>query len=147
MNEVILIGNLTRDPSLAYTPTTNTPVASFRLAVSRQSRDGGADFIPCKTFGRQAENLERFKHKGDELAVRGRIETGSYKNKDGETVYTTEVICDRIEFIRGNKGAPSGETTGEPKFEPAGKLTPSVPDTWQDDISDPWEAAEDDIPF
>lgn len=135
MNQVILIGRLTSDPSLSYTSGTNTAVASFRLAVSRETREGGADFIQCKAFGVQADNLQRWKHKGDEIAVQGRIETGSYKKSDGTTVYTTEVVCNRIEYTHGSK-ANSEASREEPlRSYEEGEL----PDTFQQ--------AEDDIPF
>lgn len=150
MNEVILIGNLTSNPTLSYTQASQTPVATFRLAVSRDTKDKGADFIPCKVFGRQAEALEHYKVKGDELAVRGRIETGVYENKDGVKVYTTEVVCDKVQFTRGSKYAShsSGEEgDGEPKFTPAsGFEKPSIPN-FEEDMSDTWQSAEDDIPF
>lgn len=104
MNTVILIGRLTSDPSVSYIPDSEMAVASFRLAVNKDTKDGGADFIQCKVFGKQAENLQRWKHKGDEIAVQGRIETGSYTKKDGTKVSTTEVVCNRIEYTNGSKG-------------------------------------------
>lgn len=150
MNNVILIGNLTADPKLSYTANTNTAVASFRLAVSRPTKDGGADFIPCKVFGRQAETLEQYKKKGDEVAVHGRIETGSYKDKDDRTVYTTEVICDRVEYTRGSKGDATTRSDDEPseekKLKPAKEMREQTKIDW-DDLPDSFEQAEDDIPF
>lgn len=147
MNTVILIGNLTADPKLSYTANTNTAVASFRIAVTRPTKDGGADFIPCKVFGRQAETLEQYKKKGDEIAVHGRIETGSYKGKDDKMVYTTEVICDRIEYTRGSKGDSSHSDTGEErKFKPVTEMKEQTKIDW-DDLPDSFEQAEDDIPF
>ena len=140
MNHVTLIGRLTSDPSLSYTPNTQTAIASFRLAVSRESKDGGADFIQCKVFGKQAENLQQYKGKGDEIAVEGRIETGSYEKRDGTKVYTTEVICNRIEYTHGSKGesAPREES----------KYTePSVKQMVEAELPDSFEALEEDIPF
>lgn len=108
--------------------------------MSRETKEGGADFIQCKVFGKQAENLQQYKGKGDEIAVEGRIETGSYKKKDGTTVYTTEVICNRIEYTHGSKGESA------PKEE--SKYTdPSVKQMVEEELPDSFEAAEDDIPF
>ena len=135
MNQVILIGRLTSDPSLSYTSGTNTAVASFRLAVNKESRDGGADFIQCKVFGAQADNLQKWKHKGDEIAVQGRIETGSYKKSDGTVVYTTEVVCNRIEYTHGSK-ANVGVSREEPRR-----------DYEEGELPDTFQQAEDDIPF
>ena len=150
MNTVILIGNLTSDPKLSYTANSNTAVASFRLAVSRPTKDGGADFITCKVFGRQAETLEQYKKKGDEVAIHGRIETGSYKDKDDRTVYTTEVICDRVEYTRGSKGDATTRSDDEPseekKLKPAKEMREQTKIDW-DDLPDSFEQAEDDIPF
>lgn len=139
MNSVHLIGRLTSDPNLSYTPNSQTAIASFRLAVNRETKDGGADFIQCKVFGKQAENLKQYKSKGDEIAVQGRIETGSYEKKDGTKVYTTEVICNRVEYTHGSKGGESA-----PKAE---YTEPSVKQLANEELPDNFQAAEDDIPF
>lgn len=108
--------------------------------MSRESKDGGADFIQCKVFGKQAENLQTYKHKGDEIAVEGRIETGSYKKKDGTTVYTTEVVCNRIEYTHGSKGESA------PKEE--SKYTdPSVKQMVEEELPDSFDQLEEDLPF
>lgn len=102
MNQVILIGRLTRDPELVYTPGNQTAVTHFSIAVDRpgtQGREKQADFIRITTFGKQAENCDRYLHKGKQVAVNGRIQTGSYKNKEGQTVYTTDVIANNVEFL------------------------------------------------
>lgn len=135
MNSVILIGRLTSDPSLSYTAGTNTAVASFRLAVNRDTKDGGTDFIQCKVFGAQADNLQKWKHKGDEVAVIGRIETGSYTKKDGTKVYTTEVVCNRVEYTHGSKHNAEPEERPELRTFEEGEL----PDTFAQ--------LDDDIPF
>ena len=96
MNSVVLIGRLARDPELGYT-TTQTAVCKFTLAVKKTESE--ADFIPCKCFSAQAENLNRWKKKGDYVAVQGRISTGSYTNKQGVKVNYTEVLADRVEFL------------------------------------------------
>lgn len=114
MNEVVLIGRLVHDPQVRYV-NEDLATCGFRLAVDRQKK-GEADFINCKVFGKQAENLQKYKHKGDQLGIHGRIETGSYKNKEGQTVYTTEVIADRVEFI----STPSGQSQMRHQDMPSG---------------------------
>lgn len=109
MNQVVLIGRLTRDPDLSYTPQQQTACANFTLAVDRPRRDGqerGADFIRIVTWGKQAETCDRYLSKGRQVAVHGRIQTGSYMNKDGVTVYTTDVVADNVEFLGGAQESP-----------------------------------------
>lgn len=103
MNKVILMGRLTRDPDIRYTQGENSmAVARYTLAVDRRrtGQDGQreADFIGCVAFGRQAEFAERYLHQGTKIAVTGRIQTGSYTNKDGQKVYTTDVVIEDQEF-------------------------------------------------
>ncbi len=105
MNSVILIGRLARDPELTYTPNTQTAICRFTLAVDRMGRDKGADFIRITVFDKQAENCDRYLAKGRQAAVHGRIQTGSYKDRDGQTVYTTDVIANNVEFLGGNSGS------------------------------------------
>ena len=110
MNSTILIGRLARDPELSYTPNTQTAVCRFTIAVDRPRRDGqdqGADFIRITVWGKQGENCDRYLAKGRQVAVQGRIQTGSYKNRDGETVYTTDVVADRVEFLGSAQGENS----------------------------------------
>ncbi len=101
MNNVVLIGRLTRDPEIRYISESQTAVATFTLAVERPfSREKKqADFIRITVFGKSAENCEKYLKKGRLTAVQGRIQTGSYQNKDGVTVYTTDVVADRVEFL------------------------------------------------
>ena len=103
MNKVILIGRCTRDPEVRYSQGENaTAVARYTLAVDRQfKRDGdqSADFINCIAFGKRGEFAEKYLRKGTKIAVVGRIQTGSYTNKDGQKVYTTDVIVDEHEFV------------------------------------------------
>ena len=101
MNSVVLIGRLTRDPELRYT-TSQMAVATFSLAIDRPVRAGKereTDFPRVTVFGKQAENCEKYLAKGRMAAVQGRLQTGSYTNKDGATVYTTDVVADRVEFL------------------------------------------------
>ena len=103
MNKGILMGRLTRDPEVRYGGANNSAVARFSLAVDRRfKRDGDdqtADFINCVAFGKTAEFLEKYARKGTKFVVEGRIQTGSYTNKDGQKVYTTDVAVDEAEFV------------------------------------------------
>ena len=99
MNRVILMGRLTRDPEIRYSQGESaTAVARYTLAVDRRFNRNGdennADFIGCVAFGKQAEFAERYLHKGIKMLVTGRIQTGSYTNKDGVRVYTTDVVVE-----------------------------------------------------
>nr|DAF48750.1 MAG TPA: Single strand binding protein [Siphoviridae sp. ctt1f11] len=141
MNSVILIGRLTRDPELVYTPGNQTAVTHFSIAVDRptaQGKERQADFIRITTFGKQAENCDRYLHKGKQVAVNGRIQTGSYKNKDGQTVYTTDVIASNVEFLGSSQ-------QGTPR-QPDEAYSDSAPN-YQDEMPDTFEATEEDIPF
>ena len=143
MNSVVLIGRLTRDSEVRYTSQSQMAVCSFTIAIDRPSRQGEerkADFPRITVFGKQAENCEKFLKKGRLVGIQGRIQTGSYTNKDGVTVYTTDVIADRVEFLewgdresRRDNGFDQGyQSQSEPKddFTPEG-----------------FTAIEEDIPF
>lgn len=102
MNNVVLIGRLTRDPEVRYTSETQMAVARFSVAINRPVRSGGekqTDFPNVVVFGKQAENCERFLGKGRLVGIQGRIQTGKYTNKNGDTVYTTEVVANNVEFL------------------------------------------------
>ena len=102
MNNVVLIGRLTRDPEVRYTSETQMAVARFSVAINRPVRSGGekqTDFPNVVVFGKQAENCERFLGKGRLVGIQGRIQTGRYTNKNGDTVYTTEVVANNVEFL------------------------------------------------
>ena len=100
MNSVILCGRLTKDPEIRT--TTTTTIAAYTLAVDRRKRaengQNEADFINCKAFSKNADFAQNWLHKGTKIIVRGRIETGKYTNREGQTVYTTEVIAEEQEF-------------------------------------------------
>ncbi len=102
MNKVILLGRLCRDPEIRYSQNeNNTCIARYTLAVDRRFKQGGgqeADFPSCVVFGKGAEFAEKYLHKGTKIVVVGRLETGSYTNKDGVKVYTTDVIVEEQEF-------------------------------------------------
>ena len=104
MNSVVLIGRLTKDPEVRYIPQSETAVANFTIAVDRpMAKEKTADFLRIVAFGKTAELCERFLVKGLLVAVQGRIQTGQYKDKNGETRYTTEVVAERVEFIEWAK--------------------------------------------
>jgi single-strand DNA-binding protein len=109
MNRVILMGRLTRDPEVRYsTGDSATAIARYTLAVDRRfHRDGEAtaDFISCTVFGRGAEFAEKYLHQGTKIVVTGRIQTGSYTNRDGQKVYTTDVIVEDQEFAESKAAA------------------------------------------
>lgn len=110
MNNVILIGRLTRDPELSYTQS-QTALCKFTIAVDRQSKEEKtADFIRIVVWSKQAENCGRYLYKGKQVAVNGRIQTGSYKDKSGNTVYTTDVIANNVEFLGGKQEEPKYQT-------------------------------------
>ena len=121
MNKVILMGRLTRDPEVRYAQNdNNTCVARYTLAVDRKGKDAGADFIPCVAFGRAGEFAEKYFRKGTKIAIVGRITTGSYTNKDGQKVYTTEVTIEEQEFAESkNAGESSGESSGGSRPAPS----------------------------
>lgn len=104
MNNVILIGRITADPELGYTQSQKA-MCRFTLAVDRAKE--GADFIRIVVWDRQAENVNRYLHKGSKCAVNGRIQTGSYKDKDGKTVYTTDVVANIVEFLDSKNDKPA----------------------------------------
>lgn len=120
MNSVVLIGWLTKDPEVRYINESQKAVANFTLAIDRPVKQGAekqADFPRITVFGRQAENCERFLSKGMKAAVQGRIQTGSYKDRNGQTVYTTDVVAERVEFLeRGNNGGGHNQESAPEGF-------------------------------
>lgn len=127
MNKVILIGRLTKKPELNYTQS-GVAVTKITVAVDRVKKGGEqtADFPSVTVFDKTAENVCKYMDKGRQIAVEGRIQTGSYKNKDGKTVYTTDVVADKVEFI--------GEKAEKPQVN-------NVVDDYG------FVATDDDIPF
>lgn len=103
MNKVILIGRLTRDPEVRQAG--ETTVARYSLAVDRRGKKDETDFINCVVFGKGAEFAEKYLKKGAKIAVSGHIQTGSYKNNEGRTVYTTDVVVEDQEFCESKKAA------------------------------------------
>ena len=139
MNKVILMGRLTRDPEVRYSQGENaTAVARYTLAVDRrqsrnnQNGEATADFIQCVAFARSGEFAERYFHKGTKIAVTGRIQTGSYTNKDGVKVYTTDIVVEEQEFAESKNASGSGEggyaPAGRPEPAAAGDGFMNIPD-------------------
>ncbi len=156
MNSVELIGRLTRDPEVRYTSGSQMAVASFTIAIDRpQRQDGGekqTDFPRITVFGRQAETCEKYLKKGRMVAIQGRLQTGSYTNKNGDTVYTTDVVANRVEFIDwgNNQNGQGGFSQGgysARESQPAPQSQPAAQPAPDDDMPDSFEAIDEDVPF
>ena len=137
MNKVILMGRLTRDPEVRYSQGERAmAIARYTLAVDRRGRRGGngddsaqtADFIPCVAFDRAGEFAEKYFHQGMKVVVTGRIQTGSYVNKDGQKVYTTEVVVEDQEFAesKATSDANAGSFSHAGGFQQAPAPTPAA---------------------
>lgn len=116
MNKVILMGRCTADPIIRKTAGEENTVANFTLAVDRRvakKEDQKADFIQCQAWNKKAEFAERFMRKGKKFVITGRIQTGSYEKTDGTTVYTTNVVCEDIEFAESKASDQEGPTAEE----------------------------------
>lgn len=153
MNKVILIGRLARDPEMRTTMS-GTNVTRFTLAVSRpfqdQNGERGADFINCVAWRRQAENIAKYCAKGSQVAVEGRIQTGSYDAQDGTKRYTTDIICDNCTFL-GSKNSDnainnnvSANNYNEP---PASMPTSDISEDPFKDFGEEIALSDDDLPF
>ena len=128
MNKVILMGRLTRDPDVRYSQGDSPmAIARYTLAVDRRFRRDNdqqtADFISCVAFGRNGEFAEKYLHQGTKIVAEGRIQTGSYTNKDGNKVYTTEVVVENQEFAESKASASNNEGG----FQPQAQSAPTVP--------------------
>ena len=150
MNKVILMGRLTRDAEIRYSQgESSTAIARFSLAVDRRFRKEGdeqtADFINCVAFGRTAEFMERFGRKGTKFVAEGRIQTGSYTNKDGATVYTTDVVADRVEFLEWGDRPQGGQSQSYSRSQAEGQATSQSSDF--DEAPAGFSAIDEDIPF
>lgn len=119
MNKVVLMGRLTRDPEVRYSRGDNSmAIARYSLAIDRRfKRDGDeqtADFISCVAFGKAGEFAEKYFHKGTKIAVVGRIQTGSFTNKDGQKVYTTDVVVEEQEFAESKNNGGGTRSSNIP---------------------------------
>ena len=135
MNKVVLMGRLTKNPEIKYAGKDNDmAVARYTLAVNRRYKHDGeqeADFISCVTFGKRAEFVQKYLHKGMSIAICGRISSGSYKDKDGKTIYTTDVIVEEHEFAQNKDNGAVADTSETPKTDKDGFM----------------EALEGEVPF
>ena len=123
MNKVQLVGRLTRDPEIRYSQGENaTATARFSVAVNRRFKNAegnyDADFINCVAFGKSAEFVEKYFKKGMAIGLTGRIQTGSYINKDGQKVYTTDVVVEETEFVE-SKGASNTDNSNSSRPTPS----------------------------
>lgn len=144
MNKVILCGRLTKDPEVRYSSgDKQTAIARYNLAVDRRFKSQGeeqtADFINCVVFGRGAEFAENYLHQGTKIIAEGRIQTGSYINKDGKRVYTTDVVVENQEFAE-SKAASNNSSKKENGYKPE-------PAQAADGFMNIPDAIEDELPF
>lgn len=135
MNKVILIGRLTRDPEVRYSAGDNPiAIARYTLAVDRKfnREQQSADFINCVAFGRAAEFAEIYYKQGTKIAIVGRIQTGSYTNKDGMKVYTTDVVVEEQEFAESKQNNDSTDNNSFPPRSSDGFM--NIPDGIDDEL-------------
>ncbi len=150
MNKVILMGRLTRDPEIRYSQNDQSmAIARYTLAVDRRGRRDGndgqqtADFISCTAFRQQAEFAERYLRKGMKIAIVGRIQTGSYTNRDGQRVYTTDVIVEDHEFCESKAASASNSGGG---FAPMDQR-PSPDNAISDGFMNIPDGIDEELPF
>ena len=136
MNKVILMGRLTRDPEVRYGAGENsTAVARYTIAVERRfKRDGeqSADFIGCVAFGRNAEFAEKYLRQGTKIVLTGRIQTGSYTNRDGQKVYTTDIVVEEQEFCESRNSSQQQNDRSQPVANSDGFM--NIPDGIDDEL-------------
>lgn len=135
VNSVQLVGRLTKDPEVRYTDGGHS-IARFNLAVDRRYKrenEANADFISCIAFSKTAQFIEKYFKKGQRIGLNGRIQTGSYTNKDGQTVYTTDVAIESVEFVesKSNSNGYTGETRPNPENADADGFM-NIPDNIDD---------------
>ncbi|EAE4973705.1 single-stranded DNA-binding protein [Listeria monocytogenes] len=159
MNRVVLVGRLTKDPELRYTPA-GVAVATFTLAVNRtftnQNGEREADFINCVVWRKPAENAANFLKKGSMAGVDGRVQTRNYEGNDGKRVYVTEIVAESVQFLESKNNNAEGATLnnyqGEANYSNNSKTTPYRADSSQKKDSfagegKPIDINEDDLPF
>lgn len=146
MNKVILMGRLTRDPEIRYSQNGNSmAIARFSVAVDRRFKREGepdADFFNCTAFGKQAEFIERYLHKGTKVVLAGRVQNDNYTNKDGQMVYSVRIMVDEIEFAEsknasaGNNGGSANTYGGASSAQPsgAGDGFMNIPDAIEEEL-------------
>ena len=146
MNKVILMGNLTRDPEIRYTQSENSmAIARFSLAVNRRfarQGDTDVDFFNCTAFGRQAEFVEKYFKQGSRMLLTGRVQNDNYTNKNGEKVYSVQIIAEEIEFAERKSTADANAAA----FQAGGAPQPTATKA-DDDFMDLPTGIEDGLPF
>ncbi len=149
MNKVILMGRLTRDPEVRYSQGESaTAVARFSLAVDRRFKRQGeqdADFINCVAFGRTGEFAEKYLHQGTKVVACGRIQTGSYTNKEGQRVYTTDVVVEELEFAESKAASENRGGADLGGFQPTSRPAPSQ--AAGDGFMDIPDGIDEELPF
>ena len=151
MNKVILMGNLTRDPEISYSQSSNLAIARFSIAVNRRfARDGedNTDFFNCTAFGKTAEFVEKYFHKGSRMLLSGRVENDNYTNKNGEKVYSVRIIAEDIEFAE-RKSADASSSYSAPSGSGDNPMPapPSPDNADNDDFVQIDSTVKGDIPF
>lgn len=131
MNKVIMTGRLCRNIELRTLPT-GSITADFTLAVDRRKKDDGADFIVCVAWGKTAELMNQYVHKGDKVGVAGRIQTGEYTDKNGIKRFTTKVIIEDVEFLQGKRNSDTSTPTDNGNIDAPNDMV---------------EVDDDDLPF
>lgn len=156
MNKVILMGRLTRDPEVRYSQgASQTAVARFSIAVDRRFKREGepdADFFNCTSFGKQAEFVERYLHKGTKVVLSGRVQNDNYTNKDGQMVYSVRIMVDEIEFAEsknasgGNDGGYNNNNYGNGGFAGGGNNAPAASGAGDGFMNIP-DGIDEELPF
>lgn len=146
MNKVILMGRLTRDPDVRYSE--NMAVARYTLAVNRYKKEGNSesDFISCVAFGKTAEFAEKYLRKGMQMLISGRIQTGSYTNKEGQKVYTTDVIVTEHEFTESKNSGSGNNSSGQTGYENNSRNT-TYPGGSSDGFMNIPDGIDEELPF
>lgn len=145
MNKVILMGRLTRDPEVRYASGDNLAIARYTLAVDRRFHKDGeatADFISCVVFGRAAEFAEKYFRQGLKITISGRIQTGSYTNREGQKVYTTEIVVEEQEFAESKSSGDNGAA-----YYPQKQTPPPAPADGADGFMNIPDGIEEELPL
>lgn len=150
MNKAILMGRLTRDPEVRYGGPENIAIIRFTLAVDRRYKKEGeatADFISCVAFGNRAEFLEKYTKQGTKLVLSGHIQTGSYTNREGVKVYTTEIIVEEIEFAESKNAAQTQQNPKNKEGNAANSQQAQAYETDPDGFMNIPDGIDEELPF
>lgn len=151
MNKVILMGRLVRDPEVRYSQGENAmAIARYTLAVDRKfKRDGepNADFINCIAFGKNGEFAEKYLHKGIKILIEGRIQTGSYTNKDGVKVYTTDIVVENCEFAESKNASQQNNGYGNNQMSASPNNSPEYMSDSGDGFMNIPDGIDEELPF